>query len=99
MVNHDNRLFQGICFNIVGPALLDIQRHQDITIEEASVIYTYRSAGYTIGCLVSGYIYNFVNRQLLSSLMLLVMGFTLHAQVYAPLTSLTDSLMNFEKVL
>ena len=66
----------GVNFYVIGPTLIELAGLFHTTIEKIAFIYTMRSAGYTIGSL-SGFLFNYLNRQLMFVIFLATMGITL----------------------
>src|SRR6266487_40702 len=55
---------------------MDLVEVMNTTIDQVSNIYTVRSAGYTVGAL-SGFIFNYINRQLSLAVILVIFGASL----------------------
>lgn len=65
-------IFQGFAIGQRGPAFLDLQIITHTDMEAASFFFTSSSAGYLVGSLVAGVVYNKLNKSLL--LLLTVLG-------------------------
>lgn len=76
----------GVNFYVVGPTLIELAGLFQTTIEQICLIYTVRSAGYTCGSL-SGFLFKYINRQLIFVFFMIVMGITLTLMPHC--TSLT----------
>ncbi|CAG2115957.1 unnamed protein product [Medioppia subpectinata] len=68
--------FYGVNFYVVGPTLIELSALFDTSIKSICFIYTMRSAGITIGSL-SGFLFNYINRQLAFVFFMALMGFSL----------------------
>ncbi|CAL1530089.1 unnamed protein product, partial [Lymnaea stagnalis] len=64
----------GVTIGQMGPTFLDLQIITNTNVEEASAFFTGTSIGYLTGSIISGAIYNKVNKPLLEFTTLLLLG-------------------------
>ena len=64
----------GLNMGVVGPTLIDLMIQTDADLTMAALIMPFRSGGYAIGAFVCGFIYDYVNWQLLSVITMTIAG-------------------------
>ncbi|CAG2171942.1 unnamed protein product [Oppiella nova] len=68
--------YRGLIISILGPALNDLRVKLNTTIGDISFVFLCIFIGYTIGAIVNGIIFNYINRQLVLACLMIAMAIT-----------------------
>ncbi|XP_013395625.1 sodium-dependent glucose transporter 1A [Lingula anatina] len=64
----------GLCVSVPGPTLIDLRKQVHASLETVSYIFSGRSAGYLLGSLVGGVLFDHTNHQLFLGLVMAAAG-------------------------
>ncbi|RWS25253.1 sodium-dependent glucose transporter 1-like protein [Leptotrombidium deliense] len=67
-------LVYGIAVNLFGPTWLDLKLLVGTSMERMSFSISMRSASFSVGALIGGFMFNYLNRQVMYSILLFILG-------------------------